>query len=61
MAALCHDAYSQSKATLHVDALSRIYNPSKMLTYAVYKETICLIYLRKMVHLITISFMSSLN
>ena len=62
MAALCQNALgSQSKATRDIDALSRIYNPSKMLTYAVYKETICLIYLRKMVRLITISYMSSLN
>ena len=41
--------------------LARIYNPSKILAFAVYKETICLIYLRKMVRLLTISYMSSLN
>ena len=63
MAALCQNAYTspQTKATLHVDALSRIYNPAKMLTYGIYKEAICLIYLRKMVQLITVSFMASLN
>lgn len=54
------DAYSP-RSCLPLDALCRIYKPSRFLRLAVYKETLCLVYTRKMVQLITLSLIASLH
>lgn len=41
--------------------LSYIYQPSKIISYLIYKETISLLHLNKFLHIITIAFASSLN
>lgn len=41
--------------------LSFIYNPSKIVSYLIYRETTCLIFLQKFVSILTVSYVSSLN
>jgi hypothetical protein len=44
-----------------VNLLSYIYKPSHIISYLIYKESICLIYLNIFFNLVTKSYVSSLN
>jgi len=50
-----------TKRLKDINLLSYIYKPTQILSYLVYKETICLIFLNKFLRIITIAFISSLN
>ena len=49
------------KCLKDINLLSYIYKPTQILSYLVYKETICLVYLNNFCQVITNAFASSLN
>ena len=50
-----------TKRLKDINLLSYIYKPTQILSYLVYKETICLIFLNKFLRIITIAFISCLH
>lgn len=48
-----------SKGLKDINLLSFIYKPSEILSYLIYRETACLIFLNKFVNILTLSYLSS--
>lgn len=50
-----------SKGLKDMNLLSFIYKPSEILSYLIYRETACLIFLTKFSNILTLSYLSSLK
>lgn len=45
----------------HINSLSHIYNPSRILSYLIYGEALCVIYPRRFLRTLTLSYVASSN